>query len=366
MALAGAVVSKPMAKNTTCCVRVRARERHARRAASRRRARRRRGAQRAADRRASRARAACRRTSVKMTSGRAAMACARSIISSDVTHTGQPGPCTSSTLGRQHAVDAVADDRVRLAAAHLHEHPRPRDRAGDRARPAPARRRASRYSSRYFMARLASRPRRSARRVCPSSSSSALGARGLLAIDARRSRSRRGRARSRRRRASGWYSRQTSRVMPPKRTLRERAGRRRSRTSTTSPGMPRHMAAPSCRRAGRRRPRPGRARAPPSFGRHAAVDEHLEAVGLEQRLRALGRGRRFWKQPPESATVGDAASARARRHAGGDRARQRRVEARGERAARPRRAAASAASARTVGRRSIDERRRPRVASANG
>jgi hypothetical protein len=34
---------------------------------------------------------------VKITSGRLAMACARSIISSDVTQTGQPGPCTSST-----------------------------------------------------------------------------------------------------------------------------------------------------------------------------------------------------------------------------------------------------------------------------
>ena len=34
---------------------------------------------------------------VKMTSFRAAMEWARSIISSEVTHTGQPGPCTSST-----------------------------------------------------------------------------------------------------------------------------------------------------------------------------------------------------------------------------------------------------------------------------
>ena len=34
----------------------------------------------------------------KITSGRCAMACALSIISSDVTQTGQPGPCTSSIL----------------------------------------------------------------------------------------------------------------------------------------------------------------------------------------------------------------------------------------------------------------------------
>src|ERR1017187_3967725 len=33
----------------------------------------------------------------KMTSGRRAIACARSIISRGVTHTGHPGPCTSST-----------------------------------------------------------------------------------------------------------------------------------------------------------------------------------------------------------------------------------------------------------------------------
>jgi len=36
---------------------------------------------------------------VKMTSGCAAIACARSIVSSAVTQTGQPGPCTSSTSG---------------------------------------------------------------------------------------------------------------------------------------------------------------------------------------------------------------------------------------------------------------------------
>src|SRR4051794_29576024 len=35
----------------------------------------------------------------KMTSGRAAMAWARSIVSRAVTHTGQPGPCSRSTSG---------------------------------------------------------------------------------------------------------------------------------------------------------------------------------------------------------------------------------------------------------------------------
>jgi hypothetical protein len=36
---------------------------------------------------------------VKITPGRDAMAWARSIVSSGVTHTGQPGPCTSSISG---------------------------------------------------------------------------------------------------------------------------------------------------------------------------------------------------------------------------------------------------------------------------
>src|SRR5438067_7068499 len=41
----------------------------------------------------------------KMTSGRCAMACALSIISSDVTQTGQPGPCTSSiSLGNSRSI----------------------------------------------------------------------------------------------------------------------------------------------------------------------------------------------------------------------------------------------------------------------
>ena len=62
----------------------------------------------------------------KMTSGRAAIASALSMISSGVTHTGQPGPWISSISRREELVDAVADDRVGLAAAYLHEGPRPR------------------------------------------------------------------------------------------------------------------------------------------------------------------------------------------------------------------------------------------------
>ena len=95
-------------------------------------------------------------------------------------------------------------------------------------------------------------------------------------------------------------------------------------------------------------------------GRDAAVDEHLEAVGVEQRERALGEAA-FWKQPPVSATVSTARSARARAAAGGDgvapgsRGSARRCARR-----RARRVERRAATARTIGRRSIDERRAPR------
>ena len=61
----------------------------------------------------------------KMTSGRDAISRARSIISSGVTQTGQPGPWMSSIWLGQELVDAVADDRVRLAAADLHDRPGP-------------------------------------------------------------------------------------------------------------------------------------------------------------------------------------------------------------------------------------------------
>ena len=43
-----------------------------------------------------------------VTPGREAMACARSIISSDVTHTGHPGPCTSS-ISEGKTADSVMD-----------------------------------------------------------------------------------------------------------------------------------------------------------------------------------------------------------------------------------------------------------------
>jgi hypothetical protein len=62
----------------------------------------------------------------KITSGRAAMASALSMISTGVTQTGQPGPWMSVTSGGQQLVDAEADDGVGLAAADLHDVPRAR------------------------------------------------------------------------------------------------------------------------------------------------------------------------------------------------------------------------------------------------
>ena len=90
-----------------------------------------------------------------------AIASARSISSSGVTHTGQPGPCTSVIDSREHAVDAGPDERVRLPAADLHERPGARDRArGSRATNARASS-SSRYSSTNF---IGVRPRRAAGR----------------------------------------------------------------------------------------------------------------------------------------------------------------------------------------------------------
>ena len=91
--------------------------------------------------RACRARAACRRRSRGSRPGRAAMAIAWSISSTGVTQTGQPGPCSSVIAVGQHLVDAVADDRVGLAAADLHDRPGPRGDARDRLGECGARRR---------------------------------------------------------------------------------------------------------------------------------------------------------------------------------------------------------------------------------
>jgi hypothetical protein len=59
----------------------------------------------------------------KITPDRPAIACALSIISSDLTQTGQPGPCTSSSSSGQQTIDTVFGDAASLAAADFHQHP---------------------------------------------------------------------------------------------------------------------------------------------------------------------------------------------------------------------------------------------------
>ena len=58
---------------------------------------------------------------VKITPSLWAIAIPSSTRPIGITHTGQPGPCTSSTLAGQQVVDPVLVDRVRVAAAHLHQ-----------------------------------------------------------------------------------------------------------------------------------------------------------------------------------------------------------------------------------------------------
>ena len=58
---------------------------------------------------------------VKITPGSWAIAMPSSTRPIGITQTGQPGPCTSSTFAGQQVVDAVLVDRVRVAAAHLHD-----------------------------------------------------------------------------------------------------------------------------------------------------------------------------------------------------------------------------------------------------
>ena len=57
---------------------------------------------------------------VKITPGSCAIAIPSSTRPIGITHTGQPGPWTSSTFVRQQVVDPVLVDRVGVPAAHLH------------------------------------------------------------------------------------------------------------------------------------------------------------------------------------------------------------------------------------------------------
>src|SRR5438132_11629222 len=86
----------------------------------------------------------------KITSRRAAMACARSIISSEVTHTGHPGPWTSSIPpGRNSSIPYLTMLWVWPPHTSIRTHGRRavREIAASSLRAAAA----SRYSSRYFM-----------------------------------------------------------------------------------------------------------------------------------------------------------------------------------------------------------------------
>ena len=93
-----------------------------------------------------------------MTPGWPAMAIAASILSAGVTQTGHPGPCSNVTPGGNKLIDAVPDDRMRLAAADFHQRPGtcgdPRDRldvpAGQR-RDRGTRRRISRRLLRFHL-----------------------------------------------------------------------------------------------------------------------------------------------------------------------------------------------------------------------
>ena len=170
-----------MAKKTTFLIGIRARDLQAIERRIDDLARRRPRPSPEADRRRSRARAACRRTNRRSRRARRAMACARSIISSGVTQTGQPGPCTSSISRRQQMVEPVLDDRVRLAAADFHDHPRPGDGAADLVERSSARRghRGTRQGTSSPDLAL---PRVSASSPSSSSSQVFVRARGLLAI----------------------------------------------------------------------------------------------------------------------------------------------------------------------------------------
>ena len=150
IAFAGAVVSNPTAKNTT----VRSGLRRATSSASSGEYTTRtsppaaRAMNRSSDEPGTRSMSPNEQT---IASGRFAIAMASSINATGVTHTGQPGPCTSSISGGEHLVDPLPDQRVRLAAADLHDRPRAASWPRGSAPRSESATRSSRYSSRYFI-----------------------------------------------------------------------------------------------------------------------------------------------------------------------------------------------------------------------
>src|SRR5690606_14109432 len=142
----------------------------------------------------------------------------------------------------QEPIDAVADDRVRLPAADLHDDPGPRDRRPDALEQA----RGDIRIAILVQVSHGSCPSSSANSaVCPISSSTsharAASSRSTVAM-AKPTWTRTKSPGC----ALGSYSKQTSRLIPPKRTFPKRIPCF-SKRSTTSPGIARHMWPPRVR-----------------------------------------------------------------------------------------------------------------------
>ena len=252
----------------------------------------------------------------KITSGRAAIASALSMISSGRDAHRAAGAVDHLDLVGEQLVDAVPDDRVGLAAADLHDRPgwvvpawirssSLRGQLGvaelvevlhDRSDSSLSARRQCRRPAclarqREPVAELLLEDARCAR-SCPASP-------WPTARPAAGSRTRRARRRTRRRRRPGCTpgrppcGRRRSRPRPS-------ACRRGPRSDAPCPGTARHMASPSssvrCRRA------PGRA---PGRRRSVAPAGGTDTVkpSVPQRPRSPSSSRAFWKTPPDSATV---------------------------------------------------------------
>ena len=154
-AVDGAVVSKPIAKNIDVPVGIGPRQLERVRSASRRCARPARAPCARAGCRARRARASCRRTPRRSRPAAGPARARRRCGPSAARRPGSPGPWISSMFGGQDVLEAEAVDRVRVAAAHLHQPVVPRrDRPGGGS-PRPVRpiSSGSRNSSTNFMAR---------------------------------------------------------------------------------------------------------------------------------------------------------------------------------------------------------------------
>ena len=236
------------------------------------------------------------------------------------THTGQPGPCTMLTLRRQQVLDAVAGDRVRVAAAELHQviaavRPRFRARCGGRCG-APARRRGIRRRTSCGLFASSSRPASAnSASVRSASAGSSFVQRVADMHDHVVANPHVARARAR---SACARRRDRSRLRRSGSSSTIRAGRARHMRSSHQfsgtrqhlagdPGLPeresavvrRHLAGPST--SSRARPEPS-----PQAGREDAVDEAAAAEddGVESAVR--GRARCTTRPVPRSASRGRA------------------------------------------------------------